>query len=277
MRMRMVKPEFFLDEELAEISPLARLFFIGLWLTADRSGRLEDRPERLRVQILPYDKKADVGKILSELAAANFIIRYEVANLRLIQIRSFGKHQRPHPQEPISELPPVTSTESVISYKNTATSSKNTSTSSKDTTTSPESLTESLTESLKTNTVGADAPSSVTFGLFWEQYPRKTKRETAWAEWKRLKPDKALRERIGAAVLAWKGSDQWQRGIVPHGSTWLHQKRWEDEIPVPTIQSRASPDTVGKSTWKQSEAEREEYDRQTRELIEQRKRQQEAS
>jgi len=108
----------------------------------------------------------------------------------------------------------------------------------------------SSSEEENKHTVGADAPLSVTFGLFWEQYPRKTKKETAWGQWKHLKPDKALRERIGMAVQTWKASDQWRRGIIPHGSAWLHQKRWEDEVPkpIPNPQSaaRASPDMVGK-------------------------------
>jgi hypothetical protein len=54
-RARNIKPGFFLNDELAECEPLARLLFAGLWCIADREGRLEDKPKRIKVEILPYD------------------------------------------------------------------------------------------------------------------------------------------------------------------------------------------------------------------------------
>ena len=54
-RIRTIKPEFFLDDELAELTPLTRLIFIGLWTLADCEGRLEDRPKRIRAQLHPFD------------------------------------------------------------------------------------------------------------------------------------------------------------------------------------------------------------------------------
>jgi len=44
MRIRTVKPEFFADDDVADLSLSARLLFVGLLLVADREGRLEDRP-----------------------------------------------------------------------------------------------------------------------------------------------------------------------------------------------------------------------------------------
>lgn len=96
MRIRTIKPEFFKDEQLAELSPWARLLFIGLWGLADRDGRLEDRPMRIKVEILPYDDEQDVNILLDELAnhTQHFIIRYEAEGKKVIQIRTFTKHQR---------------------------------------------------------------------------------------------------------------------------------------------------------------------------------------
>lgn len=107
-RARTLKPDFFSDEEVATLSPLARLFFQGLWCYADRDGRLEDRPARLKVQILPYDD-VDANVLLDEIAGRGFVTRYEADGKRLVQIRSFGKHQHPHPKEPASELPAMPS------------------------------------------------------------------------------------------------------------------------------------------------------------------------
>lgn len=103
-RIRSIKPPFFMNEEIADLPPLVRLFFIGLWTEADREGRVEDRPRRLKTAILPYDA-IDVDGALDQLAAAGFIERYEADGQRCIQIRKFLKHQRPHHKEPASELP----------------------------------------------------------------------------------------------------------------------------------------------------------------------------
>ena len=109
-RIRSVKPDFFLDFELAKLSLASRLFFIGLWTQADVEGRLKDDPEKLKVQIFPWDK-VNSDKLLSELHP-KFIIRYEVSGVRYIQIRTWKAHQRINGKEAdsSSQLPPVPKT-----------------------------------------------------------------------------------------------------------------------------------------------------------------------
>ncbi len=92
-RIRTIKPEFFRHERLAELSALHRLLFIGLWTLADRFGRLEDRPKRIKVELLPYDS-GDIHKMLTALAEAGFIVRYVVDGASYIAIPSFTEHQR---------------------------------------------------------------------------------------------------------------------------------------------------------------------------------------
>lgn len=104
-RSRNIKPGFFLNDKLAECEPLARLLFAGLWCIADREGRLEDRPKRIKAEVLPYDE-CDVDQLLDQLAKYEFIIRYEVEGERYIQIINFLKHQNPHVREAASTIPP---------------------------------------------------------------------------------------------------------------------------------------------------------------------------
>jgi hypothetical protein len=47
-RTRQIKPGFFKNDELAELPIEARLLFAGLWTIADREGRLEDRPKKIK-------------------------------------------------------------------------------------------------------------------------------------------------------------------------------------------------------------------------------------
>lgn len=109
-RARLLKPDFFLDEDLAKLPVEARLLFAGLWTLADRDGRLEDRPGRIRAQIYPYDPKVNIIALLKALAQPRehskrgFIVRYEVEGRGFIQIVNFKTHQHPHPKEPASEI-----------------------------------------------------------------------------------------------------------------------------------------------------------------------------
>lgn len=104
-RARNIKPGFFKNEDLAECSIWARYIFPGLWMLADREGRLEDRPKRIKGEILPFDS-VEVDPLLDELQRRGFILRYEVDGLGIIQILAFSKHQNPHHREPSSDLPP---------------------------------------------------------------------------------------------------------------------------------------------------------------------------
>lgn len=104
MRIRTIKPEFFKDEDLAELPPVCRLLFTGLWCMADREGRLEDRPKLIKIEVLPYDN-CNVDSLLQKLHDAGFILRYETHGKACIQVIEFLRHQIPFRDEPQSELP----------------------------------------------------------------------------------------------------------------------------------------------------------------------------
>lgn len=104
-RARNIKPSTFLNTKLADCEPLARLLFMGLWTIADREGRLEDEPKKIKAQILPYDN-TDTDILLSQLAKSELIIRYQLEQGAYIQIIKFTKHQQPHYKEMASIIPP---------------------------------------------------------------------------------------------------------------------------------------------------------------------------
>lgn len=100
----MLGPGFFQNEILIELHPLTRLLFAGLWTIADREGRLEDRPKRIKMALLPADDH-DVDSALTELHHAGFITRYATNDGNYIQINKFLKYQKPHVREAASEIP----------------------------------------------------------------------------------------------------------------------------------------------------------------------------
>lgn len=71
------------------------------------------------------------------------------------------------------------------------------------------------------------------FDEFWHEYPRKVGRFKAEKAWKKLKS----REQQAAikGLRLWKRSYQWTDAgscnglFIPYGSTFLNQRRWEDE------------------------------------------------
>jgi hypothetical protein len=97
-----------LNEDLATVSSDARLLAIGLSTIADRAGRLEDRPLKIKAQLFPYHN-VDITKLLDELdqQGIGFVQRYSVDSKRYIQITNFDKHQKPHPKELESTIPPL--------------------------------------------------------------------------------------------------------------------------------------------------------------------------
>ena len=114
-RARNIKPGFFSNDKLAEVHPLGRILFAGLWTIADRAGRLEDRPKKIKAEILPYDA-CNVDKLLDDLQERNFITRYEIGGVRYIQVTAFTKHQNPHKKEAESTIPaPVEHSASTVS------------------------------------------------------------------------------------------------------------------------------------------------------------------
>lgn len=104
-RARLLKPGFFTNELLAELPYEGRLLFAGLWTLADREGRLEDRPKRIKAAVFPFDE-VDVSALLAALEHKGFIERYHVDAMALIQIAKFAEHQTPHARETASTLPP---------------------------------------------------------------------------------------------------------------------------------------------------------------------------
>ncbi|MDD2732351.1 MAG: phage replisome organizer N-terminal domain-containing protein [Desulfuromonadaceae bacterium] len=79
-------------------------------------------------------------------------------------------------------------------------------------------------------------PISLTdFDTFRKHYPNKKNGSAAAKAWAKLKPDPGLVATIMSAV-AWQSSQpDWLKDsgkYVPHASTWLNNRRWEDEAPT---------------------------------------------
>lgn len=95
MRIRQIKPEFWKDPDLGEVSPLARLLFIGLWCLSSQ-GIFENDSRLIKAEIFPFDsniKIDNIEKLIQELTP-KFITLYTNNNKKYCEIINFKKHQK---------------------------------------------------------------------------------------------------------------------------------------------------------------------------------------
>jgi len=108
-RIRTIKPEFWEDEVIADLSRDARLLFIATFNMADDEGLLRWTPAYIKSQAFIYDDDIDVteaGVLMAEISGSGLIHAYRggKAQQRLGWIVNFHKHQRVNRPQP-SKLP----------------------------------------------------------------------------------------------------------------------------------------------------------------------------
>ena len=89
-KIRGIKPDYWTDEDIVDLSIPARLLFIGLWSYACDNGHLQDKPKQIKMRLLPGDD-VNVAELLRELDGAGRIVREG----GWITVPNFVKHQRP--------------------------------------------------------------------------------------------------------------------------------------------------------------------------------------
>lgn len=90
----MLNPEFWLDEEVATISPHARLLYMGLWgICDDNYATFPNRPSWIKIQVFPYES-VSIPQLLQELEKLGKIIKFTAEESEWYWIKNFFKHQR---------------------------------------------------------------------------------------------------------------------------------------------------------------------------------------
>ena len=89
-KIRGIKPDYWTDEDIVDLSIPARLLFIGLWSYACDNGHLQDKPKQIKMRVLPGDD-VNAAELLRELEAGGRIHRAD----GWITVPNFTKHQRP--------------------------------------------------------------------------------------------------------------------------------------------------------------------------------------
>lgn len=264
-RARNIKPGFFRNELLVELNCETRLLFIGLWTLADKAGRLEDRPKKIKIELFPADDM-DIPCMLDALAKHGFITRYAVKGVRFIQINNFLKHQSPHHKEPESELPSVEEADEA-GGETTEESSSSACTSQAQVMHEPCMSHASDKKSVSSPLIpdsgflipdtgektcaSDDAPPVEStkqdslytddFNRFWNAYPSKKGKKPAAQKFKAVRkqnPSPEFLDRLVEDVECRARGHEWTKSngqFVPMASTYLNQERWNDPAPISTV------------------------------------------
>lgn len=212
-RIRSIKPDFWTDEKIVELSAFARLLFIGLWNFADDDGRMEYSPKRIKMQIFPADS-LDISELFGELRREGMIEVYTVDNQEYLHVCNMAKHQKIDKRSPSKLPPPPNSPE----FPRTP------------------PLEGKGMEGNGTITDDAADAASGCFEEFWKIYPSRQNHQN---------PKKPARDKFRAAVKSGTdpgaiiaGARQYAENVkatgtdpkfVAQAATWLNQRRWEDE------------------------------------------------
>jgi len=81
------------------------------------------------------------------------------------------------------------------------------------------------------------------FELFWKVYPKKKSKGTAEKAFNKITPDEQLLATMVAKIEQAKKSREWLKNggeYIPHPSSWLNARGWEDEIESKVIGEQKS-------------------------------------
>lgn len=109
-RIRSIHPGIWTDEAFVTMSPLARLFMLGIWNECDDQGIFPWSPLQLKMRLLPMEG-AQPDKLLMELVEAGFVLSFMVEGKQYGAVKNFKKYQ--HPKKPRDIYP---TTEDVLGF-----------------------------------------------------------------------------------------------------------------------------------------------------------------
>ena len=180
------------------ISPDAEVMFVRLIMKADDYGNFHGDTRIIESICFPLGSRVVVQNALDELANRGLIMFYRVDDRDYLNIPNFGQRLRNN----VRKFPPHGGE-------------------------SPQDVSNVRPERKRSRI--EDEENKKAFETFWAAYPKKVGKgpaEAAWANAKLPELDVILK-----AVHKAKHSNDWikDRGeYIPHPSTWLNQRRWED-------------------------------------------------
>lgn len=224
-RIRTIKPEFWEDDRVGQLSPLARLVFIGSWNLADDAGRLRWTADYINASLFMYDNLTTkkVQMLMAEVEAQELVVPYEARGQRLAFVPGWRAHQRIDKPQPARFPEPPSSGEGFHSRNDSRNGNGNDS--------PQEGKGREGSREGKGMEGGPPPGDGPSFVDFWSVYPRREAKGEAAKAWAKA-TTKADPDEIIAAAVRYRDDPNRDPAYTAHPTTWLNQGRWEDD-PLP--------------------------------------------
>ena len=97
------------------------------------------------------------------------------------------------------------------------------------------------------NIINMPSFKEITFEQFYKLYPRRVGRFLAEKSFKKLSTKDRFEAYAGLInyIKVWKASET-EKQFIPHPSTFINQRRWEDEIELPKQDAGWQKDATGR-------------------------------
>ena len=89
-----MKPEFWADEKLAPLPPITRLVYVGLWSMADDRGRIVDAIKQIDAFLFPFTEDTAAPSLDTLVELGRLRRGVTSSGQRIIEIVTWGRHQR---------------------------------------------------------------------------------------------------------------------------------------------------------------------------------------
>lgn len=214
-----------LHRTAGELAEFAQTLYPLLIACSDDFGRQAGDAFTVKLVVFPSSPRTEdeFRLALASLASVGLVHWYEATGGQVVQIVEFDEHQPGLHKRTASKFPPFPGNFPAIPSQEKGTEEKGTE------------------ENIR-------APKSTAlrdrFDRFWDVYPKKVGKDAAWDAFKKRNPGDDLTDAMIAVVQQQRASEQWRKDggqYIPNPRTWLHQGRWQDEVPA----SRNGPARAG--------------------------------
>lgn len=224
MPNRIIKESICASDTIDCLSWFEEVFFYRLMVNVDDYGRLDARPAILKARMFPLKTNVSektIAETLSKLESAGLLQTYSVNEKPFLALITWAEHQTIRNLK--SKYPSPDDADSTAIEINCnqlqADASK-----------CPRNPIQS-----ESNPIQFKSKSNpIAFDRFWTVYPKKTAKAVAQKAFDKIAPDDALLDTMIKSVESFKKTQQWLKDdgqYIPNPTTWLNQRRWEDELP----------------------------------------------
>lgn len=211
---RMISKSISVSAKVNSISDFSALLFTWMIPHLDDYGVLDGDEGTIKALVVPRRKQtaSAVGQALEEMQKIGLIWRYLHNERPYVQFINFEEHQEGLHKRTAPKLPLyMDCCHDSGKFREIPGNSLRTE--------------QNRTEQ-KRNELTYDY-----FSDFWKEYPKKEKKIPAQTIFNKMKMTDDLMEKIMSSLYKFIASEEWKKDngkFIPHPTTWLNQRRWED-------------------------------------------------